>query len=64
VKPINNYIQQMNLFSLQDLFQIEEKTRLELIFANIDLTPVIKSLRNNSKKGPKGYDIKAIIRAF
>ena len=54
----------MNLFSLQDLFEIEEKTRLELIFENIDLTPVVKSLRNNSKKGPKGYDIKSIIRTF
>jgi len=64
VKPINNYIQQMNLFSLEDLFDLQGKTKLELIFEDIDLKPVVKSLSTNSKKGPKGYDIKSIIRAF
>ena len=64
VKPINNYIQQKSLFSLEELFNCQEKTKLELLFENLDLSPVVNSLRNDSKKGPKGYDIKPIIRAF
>ena len=28
------------------------------------MTPVVKSLSNNSKKGPKGYNIRSIIRTF
>jgi len=64
VKPINNNILQMSLFSLKELFELEEKTKLELIFENLDLTSVVKNLRTDSKKGPKGYNIKPIIRAF
>jgi len=64
VKPINNNILQMSLFSLKELFELEEKTKLELIFENLDLTSVVNNLRTDSKKGPKGYNIRPIIRAF
>ena len=53
MQPINNYIQQMNLFSLEDLFDLQGKTKLELIFEDIDLNPVVKSLSTNSKKDQK-----------
>ncbi|MGM0446511.1 MAG: transposase [Bacillota bacterium] len=49
---------------MKELFELEEKTKLELIFKNLDLTSVVKNLRTDSKKGPKGYNIKPIIRAF
>ena len=64
MKPINNNILQMSLFSLKELFELEEKTKLELIFENLDLTSVVNNLRTDSKKGPKGYNIRPIIRAF
>lgn len=54
----------MSLFSLKELFELEEKTKLELIFENLDLTSVVNNLRTDSKKGPKGYNIRPIIRAF
>ncbi len=40
-------IQKMNLFSLEDLFDLQGKTKLELIFEDIDLKPAVKSLSTN-----------------
>jgi len=54
----------MSLFSFEDLFKLQGKTRLELIFENVDLSKTANQLSNNSKKGPNGYSAQPIIRAL
>jgi len=49
---------------LEDLFDLQEKSKLELIFKNSDLNSVVNSLKNDSKKGARGCNIRSIIRAF
>ena len=44
--------------------ELQSKTKLELIFENLDLTEVAKSIDSNSNKGPNGYNPNAIVRAF
>lgn len=44
--------------------ELQSKTRLTLIFENLDLNQVAKSIESSSHKGPTGYNPKHIIRAF
>ncbi len=64
MKPISNYIQQKSLFSLEELFDLQEKSKLELIFENLNLNPVVNSLRNNSKKGQKAMTLDQSLGLF
>ena len=43
---------------------MQPKTRLELIFSELDLSPLVKEIGSQSKRGPKGYDPASIIRAL
>jgi len=50
---------------LEALFEFQEKSKLELIFENLGLSPVVNSLiKNSSKKKQKSYTIRPIIRNF
>ena len=57
-------IQQENLFSLEELMELQPKTRLEMIFSNLELTKVANEIRCNSNKGLTSYNPLPTIRAF
>lgn len=50
------YIRQQCLFSFEDALKMQPATRLEQIFATLDLDPIFKKLPVNSQGGPDGYD--------
>jgi len=64
IKTSSGYSCYFEIFAQKVKPHIFGALKLELLFENLDLSPVVNSLRNDSKKGPKGYDIKPIIRAF
>ena len=51
------YIRQQCLFSFEDALKMQPATRLEQIFATLDLDPIFKKLPVNSQGGPDGYDM-------
>jgi len=44
--------------------ELQPKTRLELIFQNLDLTEFVRKIDNSSSRGPRGYSPFCIIRAL
>ena len=58
------YIQQNPLFSFNELMSFQPKSRLELIFSKIDLTPALAALPKISAFGPNGYSQQALLLAL
>ena len=58
------YIRQNPLFSFDCLMQYQPKTRLNMLFEELDVYPAIQSLPVKSVRGPKGYSFAALFRAF
>ena len=46
-----SYLRQESLFTLQELFEMDQKDRFELIFATIDITPALVLLRKSTRRG-------------
>ncbi|WP_205665618.1 transposase [Anoxybacter fermentans] len=57
------YIRQQSLLSFENIIALQPKTKLELIFENIDLSEATKLLPRFGR-GPKGYDLIPIVRAL
>lgn len=45
------YIRHESLFSLQDLFEMEQKHRFEAIFMTLDITPILSVVNKKSRQG-------------
>src|SRR5690625_4261818 len=46
-----SYIRHESLFSLQDLYEMEQRFRFEAIFATMDITPVLRLVTKKSRYG-------------
>jgi transposase len=46
-----SYIRHESLFSLQELYELEQKNRFEAIFSTVDITPVIRLVSKKSRYG-------------
>lgn len=46
-----SYIRHESLFTLQELYQMEQKERFREIFAAIDITPILRLVRKTSRYG-------------
>ncbi|HML34177.1 transposase [Sporomusa sphaeroides] len=58
------YIRQNSLFSFDTLMQYQPQTRLSMLFNELDAYPAIKELPAKSVRGPKGYSVAALLRAY
>jgi len=58
------YILQGNLFSFEELMDLEPKQKYHALFAALDLTPFVKELRKSSPLGRKGRDTESMLRAL
>lgn len=45
------YIRHESLFSLQDLYEMEQKHRFEAIFNTLDITPILRVVNKKSRQG-------------
>ena len=56
------YIQQMTLFSFEEIIKFQKQTKLELILTQINVSKPANAMRKPSNsKGPKGYDPENLI---
>ena len=56
------YLRQESLFTLQELFEMEQKDRFELIFTTIDIKSALVLLRKSTRCGrPKVINYRAMI---
>ena len=58
------YIRQQPLISFEDLMDLQPRTKLELIFSQIDLSELVSKVKSSSRRGPKGYNAAPVIRAL
>lgn len=57
-----SYIRHESLFSLQDLYEMEQKHRFEAIFSTIDITPILRLVSKKSRHGaPTSVNYSAMI---
>ncbi|GIO40235.1 transposase [Paenibacillus faecis] len=57
-----SYIRHESLFTLQELYQMEQKDRFREIFAAIDITPILRLVRKTSRYGaPVEVNYRAMI---
>jgi hypothetical protein len=59
-----NYIQQEPMFSLQEILDLESKTKYHYIFKELNVYPAVKILTNNFNKGTDGYNKANSVRAL
>jgi len=56
------YIRQLILFSFKEIIKFQQKTRLELILSQINVSQLANAMRKAyGSKGPRGYDPETLI---
>ena len=56
------YLRHESLFTLQELFEMDQKDRFELIFTSIDITPALVAMRKSTRRGrPEVINYRAMI---
>lgn len=59
------YIRQISMISFEDVMNFQEKTKIELIFSQLDLSTFVYTLTKDSDiKGPKGYKVSSLLYAI
>ncbi len=59
------YIRQTCLFSFEEIMNFQQETKLELILAQINISPLVAALSKQSHLGgPKGYRVAPMIYAL
>lgn len=59
------YIRQTCLFSFEEIMNFQQETKLELILAQINISPLVAALSKQSHlRGPKGYRVAPMIYAL
>ncbi len=56
------YIRHESLFTLQELYELEQKNRFEVIFSAVDITPILRVVSKRSRYGaPVEVNVQAMI---
>jgi len=63
VKPTISKLKHLTLFPLQEVLDLEPKTRLEKILAEINIQPAVRVLKNTGR-GAKGHNKANIVKAL
>ena len=59
------YLSRKSLFTLQELYQMEQKNRFREIFATVDITPILRLVRKTSRYGaPVEVNYRAMVYSF
>lgn len=59
------YIRQECFFSFNEIIKFQKETKLQLVLSQLDFNNLIlKFSKSNRKKGPKGYNVSALLNAL
>jgi len=64
VKPTISYFQQMSLFSLQEILELEARNKYSWLFNTVNVRPAEKLLSNKGSVGRDGSDKGSVVRAL
>ena len=64
VKPTISYFQQMSLFSLQEILELEAREKYSWLFNVVNVRPAVKLLSNKGSVGRDGSDKGSVVRAL